>query len=119
MGKVGRYMMKAKNQGGATKKDLSRMYKVANEAAQKMEQEAEEKAVVRTLGIVLNVLANDYWSKTAKKRAPKFIEDCMSLYDSVRAGVVTDKQLEDLLYELAGVKVERECNKARKELVNR
>ena len=30
----------------------------------------------------------------------------MSLYEAVQQGVVSDKQLADLLYELAGVKID-------------
>ena len=58
------------------------------------------------LAIPLNVLFNDYWQKSAKQRAPKFIEDVMNLYEAVQQGVVSDKQLADLLDELAGVKID-------------
>lgn len=36
-----------------------------------------------TLAIPLNVLVNDYWEKSARKRIPKFIEDVISLYEAV------------------------------------
>ena len=71
-----------------------------------MEKEATEKAFLYMLAIPLNVLFNDYWQKSAKKKAPKFIEDVMSLYDAMQQGVVSDKQLADLLDELAGVKID-------------
>ena len=58
------------------------------------------------LAIPLNVLFNDYWQKSAKKRAPKFIEDVMSIYEAVQQGVVSDKQLSDLLFELSGLKID-------------
>lgn len=80
----------------------------AKKQSKSMEKEATEKAFLYMLAIPLNVLFNDYWQKSAKKRAPKFIEDVMSLYEAVQQGVVSDKQLADLLDELAGVKIEVE-----------
>ena len=102
---VRQQMQKAK-QKGMSNIDLLRMREIARKEAQKMENEATEKAFLYMLAIPLNVLVNDYWSKSAKKRAPKFIEDVISLYESVQEGVVTDKQLADLLFDMAGVKIE-------------
>ena len=67
-----------------------------------------EQILTMMLVIPTNVLVSDYWQKSAKKRAPKFIEDVMSLYEAVEKGVVSEKQLADLLYELAGIKIEAE-----------
>lgn len=91
---------------GMSNMDLLKIKESAKKAAQSMEKEATEKAFLYMLAIPLNVLFNDYWQKSAKKRAPKFIEDVMSLYEAVQQGVVSDKQLADLLDELAGVKIE-------------
>jgi hypothetical protein len=98
---------------GISNVDLMRMKEVAKKEAKKMESDAVEKAFLYMLAIPLNVLVNDYWSKTAKKKAPKFIEDVISLYESVQAGVVTDEELAGLLSELAGVNVEAEWLKKR------
>jgi transcription initiation factor IIE alpha subunit len=76
------------------------------EAKRKAVNEATEKAFLYMLAIPLNVLVNDYWSKSAKKRAPKFIEEVINLYEAVQAGVVTDDQLAELLWEMAGVRLE-------------
>lgn len=78
----------------------------ANKKADELQRIAKEKAFLYMLAIPLNVLVNDYWEKSAKKRIPKFIEDVISLYEAVQEGVVTDEQLADLLYEYAGVKIE-------------
>lgn len=75
-------------------------------ARQSAVNEATKKAFLYLLAIPLNVLVNDYWSKSAKKRAPKFIEEVINLYEAVQAGVVTDEQLEELLWEMAGVRLE-------------
>jgi hypothetical protein len=98
---------------GISNVDLMRMKEVAKKEAKKMESDAVEKAFLYMLAIPLNVLVHDYWSKTAKKKAPKFIEDVISLYESVQAGVVTDEELAELLNELAGVNVEAEWLKKR------
>jgi hypothetical protein len=98
---------------GISNVDLMRMKEVAKKEAKKMESDAVEKAFLYMLAIPLNVLVHDYWSKTAKKKAPKFIEDVISLYESVQAGVVTDEELAGLLNELAGVNVEAEWLKKR------
>ena len=63
------------------------------------------------LAIPLNVLVNDYWSKSAKKRAPKFIKDVMSLYEAVQDGVVSKDDLSDLLKDMAGIDVDEELKK--------
>ena len=105
MNKARKQHIKARNMG-MSNVDLLKIKESAKKAAQTMEKEATEKAFLYMLAIPLNVLFNDYWQKSAKKRAPKFIEDVMSLYEAVQQGVVSDKQLADLLYELAGVKID-------------
>lgn len=105
-------MNRVKQQYGKARKaglsniDLLRMREIAKKEATKMENDALEKAFLYMLAIPLNVLVNDYWSKSAKKRAPKFIEDVISLYESVQAGVVSNEQLAGLLDDMAGVKIE-------------
>lgn len=91
---------------GMSKLDILRMRELARKEAMKMQTEAIEKSFLYMLAIPLNVLVNDYWPKSAKKRAPQFIEDVISLYESVQAGIVSDRELADLLDDLAGIKVE-------------
>ena len=114
MNKVRKQMNKAKR-AGLSNVDLAMIRenarKTAQEATKEMEQRATEKAFLYMLAIPLNVLVNDYWEKSAKKRIPKFIEDCMSLYEAVQNGNVSDEELADLLYEYSGVKIEAEWMK--------
>ena len=91
---------------GMSELDILRMREVARREAMKMQGEAIEKSFLYMLAIPLNVLVNDYWSKSAKKRAPKFIEDVVSLYEAVQAGIVSDRELADLLDDYAGIKIE-------------
>ena len=39
------------------------------------------------LVIPTNVLIADYWQKSAKKRIPKFVDDCLNLYEAFTGGV--------------------------------
>ena len=98
-------MQKARKMG-MSELDILRMRETARREAMKMQGEAIEKSFLYMLAIPLNVLVNDYWPKSAKKRAPQFIEDVISLYESVQAGIVSDRELADLLDDLAGIKVE-------------
>lgn len=52
------------------------------------------------------LLGDDYWPKSAKKKLPKFIDDCLSLYDSYNAGVLTLAELREDLWKWGGVKIE-------------
>ena len=110
MNKARKQHIKARNMG-MSNVDLLMVKESAKKAAKTIEKEATEKAFLYMLAIPLNVLFNDYWQKAAKKRAPKFIEDVMNLYDAVQHGVVSDKQLADLLDELAGVKIDADWMK--------
>lgn len=114
MKKVKRQMQMAR-QKGMSNIDLLRMREIARKEAEKMENEATEKAFLYMLAIPLNILVHDYWSKSAKKRAPRFIADVISLYESVQEGVVTDEELADLLYNMAGVKIEADWLKGAKD----
>lgn len=63
-------------------------------------------AFLYMIGVPLNVLYNDYWPKSAKARAPKFVEECLKLYESLQNGIVSEQQIKDLIEELSGVTVE-------------
>lgn len=113
MNRVRSQMNKARK-AGMTSVDLLRIKETAKKEAQRMEQQATERAFLYMLAIPLNVLFNDYWEKTAKRKAPKFIEEVIKLYEAVQNGVVSEQQLADLLDDLAGVKIEAEWMKGSK-----
>lgn len=98
-------LMKKATKKGVSPLEMARMHELARQSAKKMETEATERAFLFMLAIPLNILVNDYWPKSAKKKAPKFIEDVISLYESVQDGVVSNEELADLLYKYAGVKI--------------
>lgn len=66
-----------------------------------------EKAFLYMLAIPLNVLAcEDYWGDDAKEKAPAFIEEVISLFESVQNGNVTNEELSEFLLEYAGVTID-------------
>lgn len=70
----------------------------------KSDQIAEE--ILRMMIVIpTNVLISDYWEKTAKKRIPKFVEDCLSLYKSWSEGSVSMEEMQKLTEEYAGIKL--------------
>lgn len=93
---------------GLSNVDICKLIQKSRETIKEAHDIANEEAFLFMLAIPLNVLVNDYWSKSAKKRAPKFIEEVISLYQSVQEGVVTNEQLSDLLWDMAGIKVNEE-----------
>ena len=113
MGRVHNQMKKMK-QRGYDDIELLKIREIARKQAEKMENEATERAFLYMLAIPLNILFHDYWQKSAKKRAPKFIEEVTKYYLSVQEGVVTDQELADLLFDLAGVKIEADWLKEKK-----
>lgn len=100
-----RYMQYMK-QRGFSNADLLRMDYIAKQSAARQEKEDFERAFIYMLAIPLNILVHDYWSKTAKKRAPKFIDEVLSLFESVQEGVVSNEEIIGLLEDYAGVTVE-------------
>lgn len=90
---------------GMTDVDLLLIRESAKKTAVQATQETYERAFVHMLGITITLLANDYWSKTAKKRVPKFIEDVVSLFDSVQEGAVTEQELLEIIKEYAGIDI--------------
>lgn len=110
MGKKKAFVKKVKK-SGLTNADIYNMQVLA----QKHERIAKEKAFVYMLAIPLDILANDYWSKTANKRIPEFINKVMSLFDSVDKGIVTHQELLDLIKHYSGIELEVEWDTLREE----
>ena len=64
-----------------------------------------EQILTMMLVIPTNVLVADYWKKSAKKRIPKFVEDCMNLYEAFTSGIVKMSEMVALTEEYAGIKL--------------
>lgn len=57
------------------------------------------------LVIPTNLLIEDYWKKSAKTRIPKFVDDCLSLYEAWTQGVVNMDEMVKLTEEYSGIKM--------------
>lgn len=114
MNRIKKQMNKARR-AGLTETDLLLIRETSKKAAAKVEKEATERAFLYMLAIPLNVLANDYWPKTAKRRTHKYIKDVLNLYAAVQDGIVSEQELADFLEEMAGIKIEAAWMTAKKE----
>ena len=66
---------------------------VYNKAINTAYEEAVDVSFALLLAIPTNLLANCYWEKSAPKRIPEFLDDCISIYESIGAGVLTVSEL--------------------------
>lgn len=68
---------------------------------------ASDTAFLLMLAIPVMVLHDKWWEKTSSKRCPKFVDQCLDLYDSFEKGYVTLDDLEKCLIEESGIRLER------------
>lgn len=109
------------------KSELNTLYQNAyNEELSKLDikkikQEAMEEAVDVSFGLMLsiptNVLANLYWEKSAEKRIPIFLDECLSVYESVGTGTLTISELIEDTENIGNLKME--CVKRIREMRNK
>lgn len=83
------------------KQEYDRARKTIHEKSDQIAEDILKMMIV----IPTNVLINDYWQKTAKKRIPQFVEDCLSLYKSWAGGNVSMEEMQNLTEEYAGIKL--------------
>ena len=91
---------------GFTPMQILQMKELANKAKEEATKKAARDTFILMLAIPVGLLAEDYWEKSAKKRVPKFINDCLSLYDSYEKGVVTIEELVEYLREYGGIDID-------------
>lgn len=83
------------------KQEYDRARKTIHEKSDQIAEDILKMMIV----IPTNVLINDYWQKTAKKRIPQFVEDCLNLYKSWVEGNVSMEEMQNLTEEYAGIKL--------------
>lgn len=103
-----REQMDRMKQMNCTEAELLLLRETAKAEAAKMADEMLDKAFLYMLAIPLNVLVGDRWSKSGKKLGPGFTRDCLSMYDSVKRGVITDEELIKVLEVYGNVDIEKE-----------
>lgn len=94
--------------GGMTNLDILKVKELARRETQKLEIQAVEKAFVHMFAITLSVLAEDYWPKSSSKKIPELIKKVSSVFQSVKAGVVTEEDSLDVLRNIVGVNLKDE-----------
>lgn len=92
-----------------TREELEKIRKQEHDRARKTIRDKSDQIAEEILRMMIviptNVLISDYWEKTAKKRIPKFVEDCLSLYKSWSEGAVSMEEMQNLTEEYAGIKL--------------
>ena len=92
-----------------TEEEIMKIRKQEDDRARKMIHEKSDQIAEDILKMMIviptNVLINDYWQKTAKKRIPQFVDDCMSLYQSWSEGTVSMEEMQKLTEEYSGIKL--------------
>lgn len=72
--------------------------------------EAVDIGFILMLSIPITILHDKYWVKTASKRLPQFVDQCLDLYDSYNKGYVTLEDLRNTLWNEGGIRLERSSN---------
>lgn len=83
--------------------------KMVSQAMKKREYDKQEaigveKGFIMGLAVVINLLIEDYWTKTAPKKVPNLAEDSINLLDSIQCGVVDVEDCIAYVEEHAGVR---------------
>lgn len=93
-----------------TREELEKIRKQEHDRARKVikdkSDEIAEDILKMMIAIPTNVLINDYWEKTARKRIPKFVEGCLSLYKSWSEGTVSMEEMQKLTEEYSGIRLD-------------
>lgn len=87
-----------------------KVYTLTQGQIETMKQDAVNEAVDVSFALMLavptNVLARCYWEKTASKRIPQFLDECLSLYESIGTGTVQISELIKDVEELGKLKMD-------------
>lgn len=76
-----------------------------DEISRQTEINGYEKGMVDTMACVTQVLLEDYWQKSGKKRIPQLLQDVVSLMTSEVHEAVTWEEMDDYLAEKLGVRM--------------
>lgn len=102
---------------GIEKSKAQKVYTLTQAQIDAMKKEAVDEAVstafLLMLSIPVMILHDKYWVKTASKKLPKFVDECLDLWDSYNKGYVELEDLKDVLWNEGGVKLERSSNYAK------
>ena len=87
-----------------------KVYTLTQGQIDKMKEDAVQEAVDVSFALMLavptDVLARCYWEKTAPKRIPQFLDECLSLYESIGTGTVLISDLIKDIEEIGKLKMD-------------
>ena len=87
----------------------NKIYHLTQAQIDKIKKEAVDEAIDVSFALMLavptNVLARCYWEKSAQKRIPQFLDECLSLYESIGTGTVGLSELIKDIEELGKLKM--------------
>lgn len=69
-------------------------------------EEVTNQSVALMLMLPMKVLMEDYWPKSYKQKMPKFIDRTLELYSKWQDNELNMKELEEELWESAGIRLE-------------
>lgn len=67
-------------------------------------REAVDVAFTLMLAVPTNILTKNYWEKTAAKRIPKFLDECIKVYENIGRDNVTIKGLMEETEKIGKIK---------------
>ena len=87
-----------------------KIYHLTQDQIDKIKQDVYNEAVGVSFGLMLSipadVLARCYWEKSAHKRIPQFLEECLSVYESIDVGAITISEIIKDVEEVGKLKLE-------------
>lgn len=101
-----RHQINKAKRNGIDMTQLAYIRESAKKHSEEMLQEATDKAILINLSITCEILAHDYWEKSAKKRIPEFTEKYINLLDAYQQKIVDWKQITEDLKEATGMDFE-------------
>lgn len=105
--KVKQQIQKAKKKG-VDMVQFAMIRESARKNSERIMQEYADKAILLNLMITCEILANDYWEKSAKQRIPMFVAKYLNLLDAVQMEIVDWQQVVDDLKDVTGMNFEAE-----------
>lgn len=99
------YTFTAKELEDMQKTIRDREYARAKEILSKQTKNVAGDIFRMMLVVPTNVLVADYWEKSAKKRIPKFVNECMKLYNAIMDGTVKMSECVALTEEYSGIEL--------------
>jgi len=108
MAKKVRQQMARMRKAGYSPIDLALVREKARKESQGMMQEVFDKTLLLHLYVTCDILANEYWEKSAKKAIPKFVDKYITLLSTVNDDLVDYAEIKKVVEDVAGLNLQFE-----------